>query len=152
MASPILREKERVSRSRDFGSEGSYAVGHQKAPKIDGEPQAYEAGWLRNARSTSWGLARWGDIGNPLPPFGLISCKQTESVQLELGRFDPRLDLAHVARRGKYDRLSTRAAAISATQILVKRQLWSWMYLPKSSRRLNRECAPENRCCRSPTR
>ncbi|MPQ82927.1 DEAD/DEAH box helicase [Pseudomonas sp. MAFF 730085] len=95
--------------------------GTKKPPKIDGEPQAYEAGWLRNARSTSWGLARWGNIGNPLPPFGLISCKQTESVQLELGSFDPRLDLSHVARRGKYDRLSTRAAAISATQILVQR-------------------------------
>ncbi|MCQ9470987.1 DEAD/DEAH box helicase [Pseudomonas alliivorans] len=95
--------------------------GSTKPPKIDGELQAYEAGWLGNARGTSGGLARWGNIGNPLPRFGLISCKQTESVQLELGRFDFRLDLAHVARRGKYDRLSIRAAAISATQILVQK-------------------------------
>jgi hypothetical protein len=95
--------------------------GVKKLPKIEGELQAYEVGWLKSARSTSWGQARWGNAGNTLPSFGLISCKQTESVQLELGEFDPRLDLAHVARRGKYERLSIRAAAISATQILIQK-------------------------------
>jgi len=95
--------------------------GSRKHPKIEGMPQAFEAGWLNAARSGNWGQARWSKFGNPLPRFGLISCKQTESVHLELSQIDPRLDLAHVARRGKYGRLSVRAAAISATQILVQR-------------------------------
>lgn len=95
--------------------------GSKKHPQIEGMPQAFEAGWLKGARSASWGQARWGKFGDPLPRFGLISCKQTESVHLELSQINPQLDLVHVARRGKYDRLSVRAAAISATQILVQR-------------------------------
>ncbi|MBO3275200.1 DEAD/DEAH box helicase [Pseudomonas schmalbachii] len=95
--------------------------GSKKSPQIDGMPQAFEAGWLRSARNGSWGQARWGKLGDPLPRVGLISCKQTDSVHLELGQFDPRLNLANVARRGEFAHLPTRAAAISATQILVQR-------------------------------
>ncbi|MBD9415258.1 DEAD/DEAH box helicase [Pseudomonas sp. PDM16] len=95
--------------------------GSKKHPQIEGMPQAFEAGWLKSARSGSWGQTRWGKVGDPQPRFGLISCKQTESVHLELSQIYPQLDLAHVARRGKYNRLSVRAAAISATQILVQR-------------------------------
>lgn len=95
--------------------------GSKKSPQIEGMPQAFEAGWLKSARTGSWGQTRWGKFGDPMPRFGLISCKQTDSVHLELDQFDPRLNLAHVARRGVYAHLPTRAAAISATQILVQR-------------------------------
>ncbi|WP_039756650.1 hypothetical protein, partial [Chromobacterium haemolyticum] len=95
--------------------------GSKRPPQIEGMPQAFEAGWLKSARTGSWGQTRWGKFGDPLPRFGLISCKQTDSVHLELDQFDPRLNLAHVARRGVYAHLPTRAAAISATQILVQR-------------------------------
>lgn len=95
--------------------------GLKKHPQIEGMPQAFEARWLKRARSDSWGQARWGKFGDPLPPVGLISCKKTDSVHLEIHRFDSRLDLARVARRGDYARLPIRAAALSATQILVQR-------------------------------
>lgn len=89
---------------------------------IMAEPaQAIEAGWMKQASSQSWGAARWENVRDPQPPFGLISCKQTESVHLEATHFDVRLGLSHVARRGNYAHLPVRAAAISATQILVQR-------------------------------
>ncbi|AYC18355.1 ATP-dependent RNA helicase RhlE [Dickeya dianthicola] len=50
--------------------------------------------------------------------FGLVSSKETESLHLELTKFDSRLNLNMVARYGDYMNLPTRAAAISATQIL----------------------------------
>lgn len=95
--------------------------GLKKRPQIEGMPQAFESGWLKSARSSSWGQARWGKIGDPMPQFGLISSKQTDSIHLEIGQFDSRLDLGRVARRGENSRLPIRAAAVSATQILVQR-------------------------------
>lgn len=95
--------------------------GLKKNTRIEGMPQAFESGWLKSARSSSWGQARWEKVGDPMPPFGLISCKQTDSIHLEISQFDPRLDLARVARQGDNARLPIRAAAISATQILVQR-------------------------------
>lgn len=47
-----------------------------------------------------------------------MSSKETESLHLELMKFDSRLNLNMVARHGEYMNLPTRAAAISATQIL----------------------------------
>ncbi|HDZ49128.1 hypothetical protein LCGC14_0278860 [marine sediment metagenome] len=95
--------------------------GSKKAPPIDGMPQAFEAGWLKSARSVSWGQARWDKYGDAAPGVGLISCKQTDSIHLELSQVDSRLSLAHVARRGTSAHLPTRAAALSATQILIQR-------------------------------
>jgi hypothetical protein len=95
--------------------------GSKKSPKIDGMPQAFEAGWLKSARSVSWGQARWSKYGDAAPGIGLISCKQTDSIHLELSQVDCRLSLAHVARRGSSAHLPTRAAALSATQILIQR-------------------------------
>ena len=95
-------------------------TGSKYAP-IEGLPQAFESTWLKSARGSKWGATRWGNHGDPMPPMGLISCKQTDSVLLELDHFDDRLNLTHVARRGEYENLPTRAAAISATQILMQR-------------------------------
>lgn len=52
---------------------------------------------------------------------GLISRKKTDAVYLELGQFDRRLTLDRVARMGDYVDIAARAAAISATHILVNR-------------------------------
>jgi hypothetical protein len=52
--------------------------------------------------------------------FGLIARKETDALYLEILDFDPRLTLDRVARRGDSSHLPTRAAAISATQILVQ--------------------------------
>lgn len=53
--------------------------------------------------------------------FGLIAKKETDALYLELLEFDERLNLNHVARKGDFCHLPTRAAAISATQILVQK-------------------------------
>lgn len=95
--------------------------GLKKRTQIEGMPQAFDAGWLKSARSDNWGQGRWVKIGDPMPRFGLISCKQTDSIHLEISQFDSRLDLARVARRGENSRLPIRAAAVSATQILVQK-------------------------------
>ena len=47
--------------------------------------------------------------------------KETDSIHLELTSFDERLTLNMVARKGEFMHLPTRAAAISATQILVNK-------------------------------
>ncbi|MEI9903033.1 MAG: hypothetical protein WDN06_02895 [Asticcacaulis sp.] len=53
--------------------------------------------------------------------FGLIARKKTDAIYLELQAFDRRLNLNLVARKGLNSNLPTRAAAISATQILIQR-------------------------------
>ncbi|WP_408903204.1 DEAD/DEAH box helicase [Methylobacterium radiotolerans] len=53
--------------------------------------------------------------------FGLMSRKETDAIYLELTDFDPRLSLDLVARKGDYFHIGTRAAAISATQMLVQK-------------------------------
>ncbi|WP_448208761.1 hypothetical protein [Azospirillum sp. sgz302134] len=80
-------------------------------------PQAIDAEYLR----ASGNQARWGVIPNSLETFGLIARKETDALYLEMLDFDPRLTLDRVARRGAFSHLPTRAAAISATQILVQR-------------------------------
>ncbi|HCR2994140.1 TPA: DEAD/DEAH box helicase [Serratia marcescens] len=74
--------------------------------------QAIDSNWagLRNN-------FRWRCTGEK-KKFGLVSSKETESLHIELTKFDARLNLDMVARYGKYMNLPTRAAAISATQIL----------------------------------
>lgn len=72
-------------------------------------------------REKSSSAGRWelnGDLGIK---FGLISRKKTDAVYLELKKFDNRLNLDHVARKGTFFNIATRAAAISATQILVQK-------------------------------
>ncbi len=92
----------------------------KKNVSIDGS-QAFDATWLKKARSNNIGQMRWGKVDKPSSNVRLISCKQTESIHLQLDKFDPRLDLSHVTRKGQNVRLPVRAAAISATQILVQR-------------------------------
>lgn len=79
--------------------------------------QAIEAG-ARQKSAYRWPADDNGKIGLR---FGLVSRKKTDAVYLELQRFDPRLTLDRVARRGAFSDIATRAAAVSATQILVQR-------------------------------
>ncbi|UMR31988.1 hypothetical protein MJ904_07375 [Massilia sp. MB5] len=64
---------------------------------------------------------RWELTGRSGVSFGLISRKKTDAVYLELRKFDSRLNLDQVTRKGQYVNIATRAAAISATQILVQK-------------------------------
>lgn len=77
--------------------------------------QAVEAAWRRSH------IALHGSQPLGQQQFGLISTKETDSVHLELTNFDQRLNLDMVARKGEFMHLPTRAAAISATQILVQK-------------------------------
>ncbi|EAO5845201.1 DEAD/DEAH box helicase [Salmonella enterica subsp. enterica] len=109
---PINGEKEGERFTVDLTSD-------QKAPvpfvayrsPIKGE-QAIDSNWLKEQDNSRW--RRKGESRN----FGLVSSKETESLHLELTRFDPRLNLNMVARYGEHMHLPTRAAAISAIQIL----------------------------------
>jgi hypothetical protein len=67
------------------------------------------------------GDARWSITPGSEQQIGIISIKETDALYLELTAFDPRLTLDLVARRGVGSHLPTRAAAISATQILVQK-------------------------------
>ncbi|MBP2837275.1 DEAD/DEAH box helicase [Dickeya parazeae] len=80
-------------------------------PSVKGE-QAIDSGWLESHNNPRWQCS--GKTKN----FGLVSSKETESLHIELTKFDARLNLNMVARYGEYMNLPTRAAAISATQIL----------------------------------
>ncbi|RYD25474.1 MAG: helicase, partial [Lysobacteraceae bacterium] len=65
--------------------------------------------------------SRWTERPSTDRTFGLIAKKETDALYLELMDFDDRLTLDHVARKGAFDHLPTRSAAISATQILVQK-------------------------------
>ena len=65
--------------------------------------------------------SRWTERPNTERTFGLIAKKETDALYLELLDFDERLTLQKVARKGEFSHLPTRAAAISATQILVQK-------------------------------
>lgn len=57
--------------------------------------------------------------------FGLVARKETDALYLELREFDARLRLDMVAKRGRMSSTAARAAAISATHLLVqKAALW----------------------------
>lgn len=79
--------------------------------------QAIEAS-VRQKNSYRWPVDTDGSSGQR---FGLVSRKKTDAVYLELQQFDSRLTLDRVARRGEFSDIATRAAAVSATQILVQR-------------------------------
>ncbi|ELQ6222667.1 DEAD/DEAH box helicase [Cronobacter turicensis] len=76
------------------------------------DDQAIDSDWLESHNSPRW------ECRGKKSDFGLVSSKETESLHLELTKFDTRLNLNMVARYGEYMNLPTRAAAISATQIL----------------------------------
>ncbi|MEW7314434.1 DEAD/DEAH box helicase [Buttiauxella gaviniae] len=80
-------------------------------PSVKGE-QAIDSGWLESHNNPRW------QCSGKKKSFGLVSSKETESLHIELTKFDARLNLDMVARYGEYMNLPTRAAAISATQIL----------------------------------
>lgn len=67
------------------------------------------------------GSSRWIEVPNTERTFGLIAKKETDALYLEMLEFDERLTLNRVARKGEDSHLPTRAAAISATQILVQK-------------------------------
>jgi hypothetical protein len=69
------------------------------------------------AKSTT----RWVADVSSQQTFGLMSKKETDALYLELLDFDRRLTLDRVARKGEFSHLPSRAAAISATQILVQK-------------------------------
>ncbi|AOI89852.1 DEAD/DEAH box helicase [Burkholderia pseudomultivorans] len=77
--------------------------------------QAIEVSYLDRQR----GL--WNVDASSRQQFGLVAKKKTEALYLELREFDRRLTLDRVARIGDSSHLATRAAAISATQILVQK-------------------------------
>jgi hypothetical protein len=64
---------------------------------------------------------RWAPKPDTERTLGLIAKKETDALYLELLNFDQRLTLDRVARKGDFCHLPTRAAAISATQILVQK-------------------------------
>ncbi|KQR76945.1 helicase [Burkholderia sp. Leaf177] len=78
--------------------------------------QAIDTAFLEKQRN-----GRWAVQPNSRERFGLVSKKKTEALYLELREFDQRLTLDMVARLGPLSHLPTRAAAISATQILVQK-------------------------------
>ena len=86
-----------------------------RSAEID-SPQAIDADFFDSARP-----GRFNILPDSAAHFGLIAKKETDALYLEVRGFDPRLTLNHVARRGDFQHLPTRAAAISATQILVQR-------------------------------
>jgi hypothetical protein len=65
--------------------------------------------------------ARWTDSAGVTGPFGLVSRKETDAIYLEVLDFDTRLCLDLLAKRGDMFQISARAAAISATHLLVQR-------------------------------
>jgi len=65
--------------------------------------------------------SRWTVRPGTRAEFGLVSRKETDAIYLEMLDFDPRLSLDLVARTGAWSHISTRAAAISATHILVQK-------------------------------
>jgi Lhr-like helicase len=65
--------------------------------------------------------ARWTDSAGVTGPFGLVARKETDAIYLEVLDFDTRLCLDLVAKRGDMFQISARAAAISATHLLVQR-------------------------------
>lgn len=67
------------------------------------------------------GAGRWAIAPDSVATFGLIAKKETDALYLEMMSYDTRLSLDRVARRGPNSHLATRAAAISATQMLVQR-------------------------------
>ncbi|HHC4785182.1 TPA: DEAD/DEAH box helicase [Escherichia albertii] len=109
---PINGEKEGERFTVDLASDQKVPIplATYRSP-IKGS-QAIDSNWagLRNN-------FRWRCTGEK-KSFGLVSSKETESLHLELMQFDERLNLNMVARYGEYMNLPTRAAAISATQIL----------------------------------
>ncbi|MEC4723429.1 DEAD/DEAH box helicase [Noviherbaspirillum sp. CPCC 100848] len=82
---------------------------------LQGMPQAIAPEFLGN------GGGRWDMTGGGRANFGLIARKKTDAIYLELQNFDARLTLDLVARKGGRSHLPSRAAAISATHILVQK-------------------------------
>jgi Lhr-like helicase len=64
---------------------------------------------------------RWRVEQANVGPFGLVSRKETDAIYLEIMDFDRRLALDLVARRGEMFQVSARAAAISATHLVVQK-------------------------------
>jgi hypothetical protein len=67
------------------------------------------------------GTGRWSDHAGVIGPFGLVARKETDALYLEVMDFDVRLCLDLVAKRGSMFQISARAAAISATHLLVQK-------------------------------
>ncbi|WP_437871016.1 DEAD/DEAH box helicase [Methylorubrum extorquens] len=64
---------------------------------------------------------RWRDGVQVEETFGLVARKETDALYLELLSFDKRLNLDMVAKQGRMSSTAARAAAVSATHILVQK-------------------------------
>jgi Lhr-like helicase len=78
--------------------------------------QAIDSLVVRRPPAPRWTVAQADD-----GPFGLMSRKETDAIYLEVTRFNPQLALDLVAKRGDRFQISARAAAISATHLLVQK-------------------------------
>jgi Lhr-like helicase len=67
------------------------------------------------------GKSRWNVTAPFGPRFGLMARKETDALFLEATGFNSRLNLDLVARRGERSRTGVRAAAVSATHLLVQK-------------------------------
>ena len=65
--------------------------------------------------------SRWKEIQDSEPRFGLVARKETDALYLEMREFDRRLSVDMVAKRGPVSGVGARAAAISATHLLVQK-------------------------------
>jgi hypothetical protein len=64
--------------------------------------------------------SRWVDRQTLEGPFGLVARKETDALYLEIMTFDPRLNVDLVAKTGRMSSVAARAAAVSATHLLVQ--------------------------------
>jgi hypothetical protein len=114
----IMQLNDGVAGDDDEGQRFTVAVAQSIFPlggvSIVGD-QAIEVSYL-DRQQGSWDV----DVSSR-QQFGLVAKKKTEALYLELREFDRRLTLDKVARIGDSSHLATRAAAISATQILVQK-------------------------------
>lgn len=86
-------------------------------PNASGLPeQAVVSSLIPPSKASRWTITQSG-VG----PFGLISRKETDAIYLEVMSFDRRLAMDLVAKRGERFQISARAAAISATHLLVQK-------------------------------
>jgi Lhr-like helicase len=114
----IMQLNDGVAGDNDEGERFTVEVAKSLMPvggvSIAGD-QAIEVSYLDRQRGM------WDVDASSRQQFGLVAKKKTEALYLEVREFDRRLTLDKVARVGDSSHLATRAAAISATQILVQK-------------------------------
>lgn len=85
-------------------------------PKLSLPDQAIDLSFEASDRRT-----RFEHTADGIGIFGLFSPKETEALFIESRTLNPRLNLDLVAKRGERSHIAARAAAISATHMLVQK-------------------------------